>query len=246
MHLSLSPFPPPMAPRHPEAQLPAGGDSEQGLTPMASSAERANEPGAEERESKPGLGVPGSSEAARPDPSSPEYHELQKLKKRDREVRAHEMAHLAAAGPHAVGGPSYDYERGADGRQYAVGGHVNIDTAPVPGNPQATLRKAEAVRRAALAPAEPSPQDRRVAADAVAMVTEARIKIATERQAELTARAEPGARGAEDRDSDNDDKGSPATDEPSAAMRGSLVARLFASGAISQDVSAGSQIDLHA
>jgi len=48
--------------------------------------------------------------------------ELAKLKARDREVRAHEAAHTAAAGSLAKGGPSFTFQRGSDGRLYAVGG----------------------------------------------------------------------------------------------------------------------------
>ncbi len=47
---------------------------------------------------------------------------LNQLKARDAEVRAHEAAHLAAAGPHANGAPTFEYETGPDGRQYATGG----------------------------------------------------------------------------------------------------------------------------
>lgn len=247
MHLSLSPFLP-MAPHHPEVQPPAGGKSAEAQTPQTTAPERAHEPDAEERESKRGLRVPSSRdarEAAHLDPTSAEYHELQELKTRDREVRAHEMAHLAAAGPHARGGPSYDYKRGADGRRYAVGGHVNIDTSAVPGNPEATLRKAEAVRRAALAPAEPSPQDRRIAADAVAMVLKARTEIAAVRREEVAARVEPGARERETEGS-GDDKEPPVTEEQPVATQDSLSVRLAASGALPQGISAGSRIDTRA
>ena len=199
MYLSLSPLLP-VVPRQPEAQPPIGTNSEKEQTPQLTAAERASEPGAEERESNQGRRVPGSHEAreaALHDSLSPEYHELQELKARDREVRAHEMAHLTAAGAYARGGPSYDYKRGVDGQQYAVGGHVNIDKSPVPGNPEATLRKAEAVSRAALAPAEPSPQDRHIAAEAMAMATEARIAIAAERSEGVAARAESGLHNGE-------------------------------------------------
>ncbi|MCG8427565.1 MAG: hypothetical protein MI754_09440 [Chromatiales bacterium] len=110
-----------------------------------------------------------------------EQKKVEELKKRDREVRAHEQAHLAAGGQYTTG-VSYEYERGPDGHSYAVGGEVGIDTSPVPGDPEATLEKAEVVRRAALAPAEPSPQDRQVAADAAAMATEARVEIMKQRQ----------------------------------------------------------------
>ncbi len=97
---------------------------------------------------------------------SPEARrEVRELEQRDREVRAHEQAHKAAAGPHA-GPVSYTYVTGPDGRRYAVNGEVPIDTSPVAGDPEATVRKMQQVRRAALTPSEPSVSDRRVAARA--------------------------------------------------------------------------------
>ena len=53
---------------------------------------------------------------------------------------------------------------GPDGNRYAIGGEVSIDVAPVDGDPEATIAKMEIVKAAALAPAEPSAQDRKVAA----------------------------------------------------------------------------------
>jgi len=100
--------------------------------------------------------------------------QVQKLRERDREVRAHEQAHIAAGGQHVSGGASFSYQTGPDGRQYAIGGSVQIDTSPVPGNPEATEEKARAVRRAALAPANPSSTDQNVAAKAAAMEGRAR------------------------------------------------------------------------
>lgn len=109
---------------------------------------------------------------------SPEQQEVvQKLVARDREVRQHEQAHLAAAGPYARGGPTYTYQKGPDGKNYAIGGEVQIDTAPVQGDPEATVRKAQVVRAAALAPAEPSGQDRAVAAAATKMEQQALAEI---------------------------------------------------------------------
>lgn len=106
---------------------------------------------------------------------------ITQLKARDREVRAHEMAHLAAAGQYARG-LSYTYQTGPDGKQYAVGGEVGIDTSPVPGDPQATIDKALVIQRAALAPAEPSAQDRRVAQEASQMMAQASIELREQRQ----------------------------------------------------------------
>lgn len=108
---------------------------------------------------------------------------VMQLKMRDQEVRAHEQAHLAAAGAYARGGISYDYQTGPDGRKYAVGGSVGIDTSPVKGDPQATMQKAMIVQRAALAPAQPSPQDMRVAAQAAQMMMQAQSEIQAQRLA---------------------------------------------------------------
>ena len=122
-----------------------------------------------------------------------EKQELRELKVRDRAVRRHEQAHAAAAGELAMGGPQYEYTRGPDGRLYATGGKVNIDTSPVPGDPQATLDKAQKIHRAALAPSYPSAEDRAVAAKASAMAMEARIEMQRE-STTIGARVEHQAR----------------------------------------------------
>jgi len=90
----------------------------------------------------------------------------------DTKVRAHEMAHLAAAGSYATGGANFQYVKGPDGKRYAVGGEVGIDTGKE-STPEATISKMQTVRAAALAPADPSPQDRKVAARASLVITEA-------------------------------------------------------------------------
>ncbi len=105
---------------------------------------------------------------------------LNELRERDRKVRQHEMAHIAAGGQYVISGPRYKFVKGPDGRMYAVGGEVKIDTSPVPGDPEATIRKMEQVYRAALAPADPSPQDRMVAAEAKRKEMEARMEMRKE------------------------------------------------------------------
>ena len=126
-----------------------------------------------------------SEDSSKPGQLSEEDQEIvDQLKARDREVRAHEQAHLAAAGPYAQGGPTYTYERGPDGQNYAVGGEVSIDTAPIPGDPEATIRKAQVIKAAAMAPAEPSAQDRAVAAAASQMEAQARLELNQQRQRE--------------------------------------------------------------
>jgi hypothetical protein len=121
---------------------------------------------------------------------------IEELRARDAEVRAHEHAHLAAAGGVATSGPKYIYMRGPDGRLYAVGGEVSIDASPVPGDPEQTIKKAQKIRRAALSPANPSGQDLRVAAAASRMEQQARAELAREKQEEKAEElGMPWARG---------------------------------------------------
>lgn len=140
---------------------------------------------------------------------SPEAQaQLRELRQRDAEVRSHEQAHMAAGGQYVTGGASYDYQQGPDGRQYAIGGHVSIDASSIPGDPEGSAAKARQVRRAALAPGEPSAQDRAVAARASAAEAEA---------------------GRETREEDGDGQG---VDGVEAARRGEAHARAqAASGA---------------
>lgn len=93
---------------------------------------------------------------------------------RDREVKLHEQAHLSALGPYAASGISYTTRTGPDGESYAVGGRIKADLTEVPGNPRATLQKARAVQRAALAPGSPSGADMEVAAEAYRLARDAR------------------------------------------------------------------------
>lgn len=105
-----------------------------------------------------------------------EQTEVRELKARDQEVKTHEQAHAAVGGRYA-GAPSYSYELGPDGKQYAVGGEVSIDISPVAGDPQATVQKMQQVRAAALAPAEPSSADRRIASEAAQRQIQAQAEL---------------------------------------------------------------------
>ncbi|MDR3087932.1 MAG: hypothetical protein LBU45_08310 [Azoarcus sp.] len=102
---------------------------------------------------------------------------VEEMKTTDRAVRAHEAAHMAAGGNLVTSGASYSYETGPDGQRYAVAGEVGIDTSKGR-TPQETLARAERIRAAALAPADPSGQDRAVAAAAAQMAADARAEIA--------------------------------------------------------------------
>lgn len=104
---------------------------------------------------------------------------VNELKRRDAEVRAHEHAHLAAAGQFASGGIHFEYQKGPDGRQYAVGGEVSI-SMPSGSTPEESLRIARQVERAANAPASPSSADRAIAAAARAKASEALREMSAE------------------------------------------------------------------
>ncbi|MDR0521975.1 MAG: hypothetical protein LBH00_09020 [Planctomycetaceae bacterium] len=112
-----------------------------------------------------------------------EEQQVAELKARDQEVRVHEQAHIAAGGAYVTSGPSYTYQTGPDGKKYAVGGEVGIDTGAVSGDPQATIQKMQVVAAAALAPAEPSGQDQKVAAAARQAVAKARMELAAQQNA---------------------------------------------------------------
>ncbi len=122
------------------------------------------------------LSAAAASRGATAPLSDAEQRTVDQLKARDRVVRAHEMAHMAAGAGLITHGASFTYQTGPDGRRYAVGGEVGIDVSPGR-NPAETLAKAERIRAAALAPAEPSGQDRQVASEADRMAVEARMAI---------------------------------------------------------------------
>ena len=114
--------------------------------------------------------------------SQEEQRIVTELQAADTNVRAHEAAHMAAGGG-LTSPASYTYERGPDNKMYAVAGEVGISTGE--GNtPQESLNKAQTIRRAALAPADPSPQDLKVAAQAASMEMSARAQIMQEKMAQ--------------------------------------------------------------
>ena len=109
-----------------------------------------------------------------------EQQEVRRLRQIDRKVREHEAAHKAA-GAGLTGGASYEYVRGPDGRQYAVAGEVKIDVSPAQ-TPEQTIAKAKRIQAAALAPADPSSQDRAVAAQAAQMAAQAQAELSQSKQ----------------------------------------------------------------
>lgn len=119
-----------------------------------------------------------------------EQEQVEKLKARDAEVRIHEQTHLAMAGPYATGGPTYTYQTGPDGKRYAIGGEVGIDTSEVSGAPEATIQKMQRIAAAALAPVEPSTQDQKVAAAARLKEAQARAELAKQNTDSLNSSTE--------------------------------------------------------
>lgn len=145
--------------------------------------EPGSEPGASAKTAEAG----GKASAQGQAQSEQDLKIVEELKSRDREVRAHEQAHVAAAGGLAKGGPSYTYQYGPDGQAYAVGGEVNIDTSPGR-TPEETISKARQIRAAALAPSDPSDQDRAVAAAAAQLEAQAQQEL-TQQTTEKTFKA---------------------------------------------------------
>jgi hypothetical protein len=130
-----------------------------------------------------------------------ERRQIQELAARDREVRNHERAHAAVGGAYA-GAPRYSFERGPDGINYAVGGEVSISSGAVSGDPEATIQKAQVVRRAALAPTEPSAQDISVAAQATQLESQARVELRNVEAEQRIAEAEAAEARRESRQAD--------------------------------------------
>ncbi len=137
------------------------------------------------QEQQPGSQVNNSEEGI----SVEKLQHIQKLQKRDAEVRAHEQAHQAVAGHHVAGGPSYTYEVGPNGKRYAVGGEVPIDMSKE-ATPEETIQKMQIVARAALAPANPSAADRRIAARAAMFTNQATRELQEEQAKTATQSSE--------------------------------------------------------
>ena len=119
--------------------------------------------------------------------SAEQQRQVQELREIDRKVRAHEQAHIAAGGDLVRGGATYTYQLGPDDKRYAVGGEVSIDASPGK-TPEETIPKAQHIRETALAPAEPSAQDRSVASAASLMEADAQLELLA-KQREESARS---------------------------------------------------------
>lgn len=125
-----------------------------------------------------------TSSTSKDEELTPEEKQLVKdLQARDQEVRAHEAAHLAVAGSLAAGGASFTYQKGPDGKQYAIGGEVPIEVSEGR-TPEETVMKARQIKAAAVAPANPSAQDMKIASTAAMMEMKALMEITAEKMEE--------------------------------------------------------------
>ncbi len=90
------------------------------------------------------------------------------------EGKHRELAHRAVTGNYARGVISYEYETGPDGKKYAVEGHITIDARPILNNPEASIRKAQAIKSVKL--------DRSVSTEAEKMEREVRMELKIEKR----------------------------------------------------------------
>ncbi|MFK7732985.1 MAG: putative metalloprotease CJM1_0395 family protein [Pseudomonadales bacterium] len=167
--------------------------------------------------------------------SEEETRKINELAARDREVRAHEQAHAAVGGVHA-GAPTYTFEQGPNGRKYAVGGEVSISTSPVAGDAEATIRKADQIKRAALAPAQPSAQDRAVAAQATQMKIDAQIELREQKAAELAEQLEQ-SESDPDTVASSDSSSTDSDSNGESSARQSIAEQLITSAFVAQESS---------
>lgn len=110
--------------------------------------------------------------------SEEEERQVQEMQQTDQKVRSHEQAHVAAG----ANSPTYEYQTGPDGRQYAVGGSAQIDIAVSGDDPESKATQARRMRSAALAPADPSGTDLQVAAKATRIEMEAMNELREKQQ----------------------------------------------------------------
>jgi len=124
-----------------------------------------------------------SADAGAAQPSEGRWRTSDEALNRDREVRAHENSHLSTLGPYAASGIVYDTLAGASGDTIAVGGRIAVDMSEVPGDPEATIRKARTIINAAQAPGDPSAADMQVAARAYRLMQQAQSELRVDKSA---------------------------------------------------------------
>lgn len=195
----------------------SGDESSNGGTNTITDASEGENPTAEGAAAQPSDGQDTTNSTSSAGLTPDERVIVGELAARDREVRTHEQQHQSVGGQYA-GAASFSYQTGPDGVQYAVGGEVSIDISAVPNDPQATIDKMRTVKNAALAPAEPSAQDRSVASSANRMIMQAQAELASQRAEEFQAvRAETQQRQSESAKAREQQQDEQQTRRPSAS-----------------------------
>lgn len=166
--------------------------------------------------------------------SDSEQNEVEKLKARDSEVRVHENRHKSVGGQYA-GAPSYSYERGPDGKNYVTDGEVSISLSEED-SPEKTISKMRQVYSAALAPAEPSSQDRQVASEAKRIELNAQQEMREEKSKEDTSEnpEEIAVKDSSSKNNNSSKKLSSASQDSNAHRQGVISGRYFGSWQMSQ------------
>lgn len=109
-------------------------------------------------------------------------NEIKRLQEQENNVISHERSHMQSGGEFS-GSPSYLYTRGPDGKVYISGGEVKM-YVPATDDYDKLIQSLQKVKRAAMAPPDPSPQDSKTAAMASAKEASVRQEIAKMRAKE--------------------------------------------------------------
>lgn len=189
---------------------PASNDSAVGTSEQAESETNKSQANSTQQRDK---GIDGE------ELTEEEQAEVEDMKDRDAEVRTHENAHKSAGGQYAAA-PSYTYETGPDGKRYITDGEVSIDIGEE-SDPQDTITKMQVVKRAALAPAQPSAQDRQVYAEASQKEAQARQELNEQKQEEAQGGSESkGQSGTNGTQGTNPEPGNQAATNSTNAAEG--------------------------
>lgn len=176
----------------------SSGQQSQWIGGVGQTTAQASRPSAEGRWRADGAGVSTRASSAKTEELTPDEQQVvRQLEQTDRKVRAHELAHLSVGADLVRGGPNYSYETGPDNKRYAVAGEVSIDASPAR-TPEETIPKAQHIRSTALAPADPSAQDYRVAASATQMEVDARMALAKQQSEQIRSGGSVSDRNAPD------------------------------------------------
>ncbi|MEO9529214.1 MAG: putative metalloprotease CJM1_0395 family protein, partial [Roseibium sp.] len=125
----------------------------------------------------------------------------------------------------------YTFQQGPDGKRYAIGGEVQIDTS-TERSPEATIRKMQVVIRAATAPAEPSSQDLKVAQQARSQLSEAQAELRQQKAEELSGDEDAAGSGAAPADTGPPEGVAGATEDDAPARANGSERRADTSAAI--------------